>query len=293
MAVPVRVRGMSNLTEFFDESAETVLISKNGFMTRLHASVDLETELHVTSLKNQRSGTFRVAWISDSSSDGLHNLGLELIEAEEDLWEVHFPAAELGEEEVAAEVLLACRRCGQKQLTEVPEAEFGHLTEGFLIARNCVKCKATTTWEFTTEGAAQPAATADAARKKEPSREGGPPVVAGPDGSSGKDLRKRCRVTMNMQVKVTRHKFGIEIEDICDTLNISRDGAYFLTTQHYDVGETVEVVLPYREGEKAAAVPARVVRADSPQNSSHRAVAVHLRQQRRGGLTTGAHGGKR
>jgi predicted nucleic acid-binding Zn-ribbon protein len=293
MAMPVRIKGMSNQTKFFDEAAETVLISKYGFMTRLRARVDLETEVHVTSLTNNRTGAFRVAWISDSSSDGLYNLGLELIATEGDLWGIRFPAAELGEDEVAIKLWLACRRCRQKLLTEVPEAEYGHLTEGFLIARNCVKCRATTTWEFSPEGTVKAATDTDTAPQAEAPPRAASQGEAKPEKAAGVDLRKSGRVPLQMQVKVTRHKFGTEIEDLCDTINISRNGAYFLTSQHYDVGETVQVVLPYKEGDLAIPVPARVVRTDTPQNSPLRAVAVHLQQERPEGLHAGAPGEKR
>lgn len=293
LALPVHVKGMSSQTKFFDESAETILISKNGFMTRLRSQVDLKTELHVTSLKNNRSGTFRVAWISDSSSDGFHNLGLELIEAEDDLWGIHFPAAELSEDEVAAEVWLSCRRCGQKFLTTVQEAEFGQLTKGFLLARNCGTCKATTPWEFATEGPVQPATESAAERDGELSPEVPPRDAAGSERASAKDLSKNGRVPMKMRVKVTRHKYGIELEDICETVNISRHGVYFLTAQIYEIGETAEVVLPYKEGDLAIPVLARVVRTDTPEDSPLRAVTVHLQQEWPGGMSSGAPRGEK
>ena len=276
MALPLRLRGLSSETKFFDELAETMLISKNGFMTRIRAHVDLETEVLVTSLSNNRTGTFRAAWIRDSDCDGLYNLGLELIEGEEDLWGVHFPAPEGGEDEVAAKVWLVCRRCRQKLLTAVPEAEYGSLTEGFLIARNCVRCKATTTWEFTEKVALKPAG-----ETGEPAISP-PPSGAPAQNAADQDLRKKGRAPLQMRIKVTRHKHGIEIEDVCETLNVSRDGALFLTSQHYDAGEPVRVVMPYREGEMAIPVPARVVRTGVAKNSFLRAVAVNLEKELRG-----------
>jgi PilZ domain-containing protein len=205
----------------------------------------------------------------------LHNLGLELIEAEGDLWGVHFPAPEVVKDEVAAEVWLACRRCGEKLLTTVPEAEYGHLTGGFLIARNCAQCKATTTWEFTEDVAATPAGeTGEPAGAPRP---GSAPLQQAADT----DLRLKGRAPLQMPAKVTRHKYGTEIEDVCETLNVSRNGVLFQTSLHYDVGETVHVVLPYREGDVAIAVPGRVVRTDVAKNPFLRAVAVHLEKELR------------
>ncbi|PYV18466.1 MAG: hypothetical protein DMG21_04915 [Acidobacteria bacterium] len=279
MALPVRIKGLSKQTKFFDEETETVLISKNGFMTRLLAPVDLETELLVTSLTNHRSGTFRVAWISDAPTNGVHNLGLELIKTEGDLWGIRFTLAELGEDEVRIKVWLACRRCGQKLLTEVPEAEYGPLDGGFLLARNCVTCRATTTWEFTTEGPDQTATEGDTATfggaSPSGSRQGGERPHRTPDT----EQRKRGRAPLQMRVKVTRRQCGIQIEDVCETVNISRSGALFMTSQHYAVGETVQVVLPYTEGDVAIPIPAIVVRTDLPKDSLLRAVAVQLKPE--------------
>jgi Tfp pilus assembly protein PilZ len=79
-----------------------------------------------------------------------------------------------------------------------------------------------------------------------------------------------------MLVKVTRQKWGTTLEDICQTENVSRTGVYFLTSQNYDIGEQVKIVMPHKEGDVSIPVPARVVRQDLAKGSFQRGVALHL-----------------
>lgn len=269
--IPIRVRGMSTQNKFFDEEAETNFVSEHSVMTRLRNLVELETEVHVTNLKNNVGGTFRVTWVNTRVQDGFHAVGLEVLEPEGDLWEIHFQPAQPEDNGMTAQAWLACQRCHQKLLTAVPEAEYEFLCDGFLVARPCDRCKATTSWEFT--GAEEPAVPAPE------------PVQAGPETPDApteavktprEDLRVKGRAPIQMQIKVIRQKYGTILEDVCQTENVSRTGAYFVSSQNYDKGELVKVILPYKEGDLAIPVPARVVRQDQPKGSFYHAVAIHL-----------------
>lgn len=260
VAIPIRVRGMSTENKFFDEETATSWLSQHGIMTRLRHLVDLETEVHVTNLKNSVAGSFRVVWVNTRQHEGFHDLGLEFVDAEGDLWGIHFPPAKPQEDEAVARVWLECRRCHEKLLTSVPEAEYEYLSEGFLIAKHCDRCKATTPWEYAVEAEIIAETGADAAARKK----------------ALKDLRDKGRAPIKMKIKVTRRVYGTPLEDICETENVSRHGVYFQTTQNYDVGEKVEIVVPYKEGDVTISVPARVVRVDHGRGTSLRAVAIRL-----------------
>lgn len=260
VVIPIRVRGMSSENKFFDEEAQTHWLSKYGIMTRLRHLVDLETEVHVTNLKNAVAGTFRSVWVTTRANEGCHDVGLELVAADGDLWGIFFPPEEPPPDEAMARVWLECRRCHEKLLTSVPEADYESFPEGFLIARHCDRCKATTPWEFAVAVEIIPDETAAAKTKK--------PV--------GKDLRGKGRAPIKMKIKVTRRVYGTPIEDVCETNNVSRNGACFSTLENYDVGESVEVAMPYNEGEVAIAVPARVVRVEQGKRTPHRAVAIRF-----------------
>lgn len=262
--IPIRIRGMSSENKFFDEVTETRLLSKHGLMTRLRFLVDLETEVHVTNLQNTISGTFRVVWVNTRAQEGLHNLGLELVETDGEMWGIHFPPSEPVADPSATSVKLECRRCRTRVHTAVPETEIEYLTVGFLIARHCDRCKATTPWEFAVEAEGTDHAGAKGSTRKKVENE----------------LRANGRVTIKMKIKVIRRVYGTPREEICETKNVSRSGVCFHTSEIYDVGEKVEVVMPYKEGDISIAVPARVVRLDQFQSVSQRAVAVQLERAR-------------
>jgi PilZ domain len=262
VTMPIRVRGMSIATKFFDEETETTWLSKYGLMTRLRNLVDLETEVHVTNLQNGVAGTFRVAWVNTLEHEGFHDIGLELNEAEGDLWGVHFPPEEIPPDETIAPVWLECRRCHEHTLAPVPEAEFEYLREGFLIARQCDRCRATTPWEFAVEAeiVVEPGAETRTGKK------------------TTQDLRGKGRAPIKMKIKVIRRSFELSREEICITDNVSRNGVYFFSSEPYTVGEQISVVMPYKEGDVAIPVPANVVRMDRKSNTAQHGVAARLQK---------------
>jgi hypothetical protein len=263
LSVPTRVRGVSSQNKFFDEETETRWVSEKWLVAPIHYLVDLEAEIHVTNLRNEMAGTFRVVWVNTRDNDGLYMTGLELLEAEGEMWGVRVPPAEPGDQETAAQAWLECRQCHARRQFSVPEAEEEYLSEGFLIARECNQCKGTTPWFFSSETAAE-----------------SPPVGAPAKGR--RDQRAKGRVPMKMKIKIERRKYGNVLEDLCETRDVSRKGVCFTSSQIYEVGETVQVVMPYKEGDVAVPVAGRVVRVDHPKEGTARtvrAVALKLEGQ--------------
>lgn len=261
----IRVRGMSIANKFFDEETETRWLSKFGLMTRLRNLVDLETEVHVTNLQNAVAGTYRTVWVNTRPHEGYYDIGLEISEVEGDMWGIHFPAGEIPPDESVAPVWLECRRCRTHLLTPVPEAEFEYLREGFLVAKHCDRCKATTPWEFAVEAEIILGAAEERKAKRI---------------KTEKELRDKGRVPMKMKIKVIRRAFGMATEEVCETDNVSRHGVYFYTSQIYEIGEKLDVVMPYKEGDVAIPVNARVVRVERKKGASHHAVAIRLEKGR-------------
>ncbi len=61
-----------------------------------------------------------------------------------------------------------------------------------------------------------------------------------------------------------------------ETINVSREGAYFLSKENYRVGQELMVVFPYMEDQANIEVPAKVVRVDEVKDSPFRQIAIHL-----------------
>ncbi len=278
VALPIRIRGMSAEGKFFDEQTETQILSKTEVMTRLRNLAELDTEVHLTNLKNKLGGTYRTVWVDTRGNEGFHHVGLELLESEGDLWEMDFPALKPDESKAPAPIWLECQRCHERLETAVPEAEEEFLTEGFQVTRHCEQCKASTPWGIPTavEAASPTPEPADAALAPDASAE--PSPVA--EETTREDLRGKGRAPIKMLIKVVREKYGTTLEDTCDTINVSRTGVYFQSNQNYDVGETLKVIVPYKEGDLTIPVPARVVRQVQIPGSFHKGVAIHLEKGR-------------
>jgi hypothetical protein len=244
---------MSAEHKFFDEKTQTLLVGKYGFMTRLESLVNLEAEIHVVNLRNEAAGTFRVVWVNTQSNEGFHQLGVEAVEAPDDMWGIYFPPVEPSTNEPGSQVWLACKKCNQKELGTVPQAELEYLDVGVLVARQCEKCKATTTWEYLM-----------------------PAGVASDEEKNKDDKRAKIRSKLKLTVKLIREQKGGPVEDVCRTIDVSHIGAYFLTSQDYQAGQVVKVVMPYKKDGLGTPVAARVIRIDSRTQSPHHAVAVQF-----------------
>lgn len=253
VAIPIRVRGMSSENKFFDEQTETDWVGEETVVCHLQNLVDLDTEIHLTNSQTQVGGNFRVLWTSPRAPNGFQYVGLELLNPEGDLWAMSFPSVESAVDAVAPQVWLECQRCRQKLLAPVPEAQGEFLREGFRVARHCEPCRATTSWTLTAE-----------------------PVSVELEPEQREEQRGKGRVPLEMTVKVTRKRYGTKLEEICQTANVSRTGAYFLTSEIYELGESLQVVLNYQEGALTLPTPAKVVRLDQLDGKFRRGVAIEL-----------------
>lgn len=264
IVLPIRVRGISLESRFFDEKAETRRVTKEFIVVRMHSRVDLDAEVHVTNLKNAAEATFRVVWLNSHAENGVYPAGLELLDLEGVLWDQD--SYQGGQQANGAPLFveLECTRCHQKLLTPVPEAENECLGGGFMVARHCDTCKATAHWTLAGE---QPAPV-------EP-----PPQAVVPDhkpAAPPENKRAKGRAPIKMWIQVIRNKYDTRITDLCETVNVSRTGVYFLSEKPYEVGEAVEVVAPYHPNSQAIPVPGRVVRRVNRKDSFVKGIAVHL-----------------
>ena len=159
-------------------------------------------------------------------------------------------------QETATQVVwLRCRACRRKESVIFPQPDLEFIDEGFLVSRLCDSCRGTTAWEFAPEG------------EEEESAE-----YAGED----EDRRLIGRAPLEMKIRVIRWEYGSPFEAICETLNVSRAGAYFLSNQRYERGEELSVTLPYQEGQVNIEMPARVMRIDQIEGSHLRGIAIRV-----------------
>jgi hypothetical protein len=269
VSIAVRVRGMSHEQRFFDELASTTRLTQEFIVIRLHDQVDLDSELHITNMRTQIGGTFRVAWIYTRAEEDLHSVGLELLDPEGEIWGPDSIPDGQETEDAAPVALLECQRCHLRVSTSVPEADTESLNEGFTIARPCDTCKATTGWAYAIE---KPHAEEASPHEETASSDA---AVRRP-AESVKEQRLKGRAPIKLPIKIIRSRYGSTVFDIGETINVSRTGVYFATAQSYDVGGTVKVIMPYHPDSMAIPVQARVVRQDEPPGIYQKRVAIHL-----------------
>jgi len=273
--IPIRVRGMSQGHRFFDEQTSTTRVTQDFIVILLRDLVDLDTELHVANMRTQVGGTFRVAWINTRPDQDFYHVGLELLDPEGEIWEPD--SLQDGQEtaDAAPVALLACVRCQQTVSTPLPESETESLGEGFTIARHCDTCKATTGWAYRAENpAAEPTPSEETTSAAEPTAEAD--ASSPTSGESSNEHRLKGRAPIHLPIKITRNKYGRVISDICETINVSRTGVYFTTDQRYEVGEMIEVIMPYHPDGVDIPVQAQVVRQDERPGTYQKRVAIQL-----------------
>lgn len=96
-------------------------------------------------------------------------------------------------------------------------------------------------------------------------------------GQSAIERRRRRRAKITAQVHVRAANFPDSFEEVCESVDISRDGLLFLAAQPgYSKGQRIDVTFPYSAAPGAfnQAQPAEVVRVS--QSDGKYAVAVHF-----------------
>jgi hypothetical protein len=269
--VTVRVRGMSQQQRYFDIQTITTRVTPDFIVVLVGETVELDSELHVTNLGTQIGGTYRVAWTSPYMEEGSYRAGLELLDPEGEIWEpgALFGPAE-GSEGATPIVSLECRRCATRVSTGVSEAEPAALGEGFTISRHCDTCKATTAWAFCAE---KPPAVET---ESEPILIDSQQTPGDAPATAHRENREKGRAPIKMGIKISRTKWGTPSHDLCETINVSRTGAYFGTHKFYELGEIVDVILPYHPDSVQIPLKARVMRVDEVPGTYDKRVAIHL-----------------
>jgi Tfp pilus assembly protein PilZ len=267
--IAVRVCGLSHEEHYFDELASTTRLTQDFIVIRLRERVEPDSELHITNMRTLIGGTYRVAWINTRAKQGLYSVGLELLNPEGEIWQTDSIPGGWKRRDDPPVVLLECQRCHQRVSTPVPEAETESLGEGFILARPCDTCKATTGWVFTMER--PPAAETSPRQEIVPANAPAHRLV-----ESAKEQRHKGRAPIRLAIKIIRNKNGAYVFDVGETINVSRTGVYFATQQKYEVGGDVKVIVPYDPDSVAIPVQARVIRQDEPLGTQQKRVAVHL-----------------
>lgn len=227
----------------FVVSAHTILVSRNGAVLLLKASLAAGQELVLR--RKDRTNQLRAARALvvaeiDKSADGfLYAISLE--DPAINLWDIEFPPLEKSEEALAR-MLIECSFCQRREVAYLNEKELKAFEARKCLARHCPHCG--TPAIFTQAQAEQPVTSTTAKPEAAPSA---PKIYPS---------RNRTRIKARILACIRQRGFSEEVA-VCEDL--SRGGLSFRSRNQYPEGTRVEVAVPFTPGSGNIFVPIRIV----------------------------------
>ena len=239
--MPVEASWVTSTGATLKQTAETLLVSRNGGVLRLTEKLDTGQELH---LRRQREGDdwkstrARVVAEIDQESNGFL-YAVHILDIRADFWDIDFPAPHKAEEALAR-LLMECSFCQRREVVYLNELELKSFEIRKCIARLCRHCDAPAIWiESQSELR---------------------PMENGPGRPSVEDRviprRNRTRIKARVLACIRRRGFQEEIV-VCEDL--SKGGLSFRSRNQYEEDSRVEVAVPFTPGSGAIFVPIRIV----------------------------------
>lgn len=225
----------------FNQTAETLLVSRNGGVLRLAEKLEVGQELHLRRhldgdhWKHARARV--VAEIDQDSGGFLY--AIHLLDPRSDFWDIEFPSLHKAEEALAR-LLMECSFCQRREVVYLNELQLRSFEVRKCVARHCRHCDSPSIWieSLSEPGAAENGAARPAAEERVVPR------------------RNRTRVKARVLACIRRRGFAEEIA-VCEDL--SKGGLSFRSRNQYPEGSRAEVAVPFTPGTGAIFVPIRIV----------------------------------
>ena len=240
----------------FVEETYTTIVGRHGAKIVLSRSLMPEQEL---TIRCEGSGRESDAWVVGhigEDEEGKY-YSVKFLDPEVDVWGIEFPPLEESERAVER-VLLECVRCRSREVTYLDEFETEVFEANHQISHQCKQCRDRTLWR-------QSVGTATV---EPPAPSVAPLAVA----ARIQNERKHTRMDLKLKACVRSPQFG---EEVVSTMNISRGGFAFQSSQGYAAGMMVQVSLPHSPAGANIFTPARIERVnDSPQEPKKKMIGV-------------------
>jgi hypothetical protein len=244
--MPVEASWVSHDGRTVTETAETLLVSRNGGVLRLTEKLSPGVELH---LRRHIDGdiwkTTRARVVAEIDQDPPNTFlyAIHLLEPRSDFWDIDFPAMHKSDDALAR-LLMECSFCQRREVVYLDELQLKSFEIRKCIARVCRLCDSPSIWvESVSEVSA-------------PANGTGHPTVE----ERVIPRRNRTRIKARILACIRRRGFQEEIV-VCEDL--SKGGLSFRSRNQYAQGSRVEVAVPYTPGTGAIFVPIRIVFSQS------------------------------
>ena len=222
------------------QSAETLLVSRNGAVVRLAEKFFAGQEI---TLRRQREGESwkiaraRIVAEIDQGPEGFL-YAIAIVDPRADFWDIDFPAPHKAQEALAR-LLMECSFCQRREVVYLNEPELKSFEIRKCVARVCPHCDSPSIWIE-----AQP--------------EVAPVVPDIPDTPDGRVAPRRNRTRVKARVLACIRRRGFQ-EEVAVCEDLSKGGISFRSRNQYPEGTRVEVAVPFTPGSAAIFVPIRIV----------------------------------
>jgi hypothetical protein len=239
--MPIEASWVSTAGIPVTQTAETLLVSRNGGVIRLAEKIPAGQELH---LRRQQEGDHwkstraRVVAEIDQESDGFL-YAIHLLEPHPNFWDIDFPPPHKAEEALAR-LLMECSFCQRREVVYLNELQLKSFESRKCIARQCRFCDSPSIW-------------IESVSEVRPTENGMPRP---PIEERITPRRNRTRIKTRVLACIRRRGFQEEIA-VCEDL--SKGGLSFRSRNQYAEGSRLEVAVPFTPGTGAIFVPIRIV----------------------------------
>jgi hypothetical protein len=241
--MPLEASWVTSTGQTITETAETLLVSRNGGVLRLTERLSPGQELHLRrNLDGDiwKSTRARVVAEIDQDPPNTFMYAIHFVEPRTDFWDIDFPSPHRSEEALAR-LLMECSFCQRREVVYLNELQLKSFEIRKCIARVCRLCDSPSIWiESQSE-----------VRDPEIGVAGGPTVE-----ERVIPRRNRTRIKARVLACIRRRGFQEEIA-VCEDL--SKGGLSFRSRNQYEEGSRVEVAVPFTPGTGAIFVPIRIV----------------------------------
>src|ERR1700730_4211797 len=238
--MPVEASWVGNSGLEVKQSAETLLVSRNGAVVRLAEKLFAGQEI---TLRRQREGdNWKIARVRivaeiDQEPEGFL-YAIAIVDPRADFWDIDFPSPHKAQEALAR-LLMECSFCQRREVVYLNEPELKSFEIRKCVARVCPHCDSPSVWIE-----AQPEVSADA--------------VGAPNVGDARVIPRRNRTRVKARVLACIRRRGFqEGVGVCE--DWSRVGSSFRSRNQYPEGTRVEVAVPFTPGSAAIFVPIRIV----------------------------------
>src|SRR5258706_2078158 len=242
--MPVESSWLSRAGQTLTQTAETMLVSRNGGVLRLTEKLSMGHELHLRRhldgdiWKNARA---RVVAEIDQDPPNHFLYAIHLVDLRSDFWDIDFPSPHKSKEALAR-LLMECSFCQRREVVYLNELQLKSFEVRKCVARHCRICDSPSIW---IESLSQ---------------------LSNPDGGTGLPapsvedrvipLRNPTRIKARNLACIRLRGFQEEIA-LCE--HVPKGGLSFRSRNQYAQSLRVAVAVPFTPGTGAIFVPIRIV----------------------------------